>query len=56
MKSGAKIGKVLYFTTAYPKNITPAAEGYHLPARNGSAPHRKPGQKAAAVAARNHEE
>jgi hypothetical protein len=48
MKSGAKIGKVLYFTTAYPKNITPAAEGYHLPARNGSAPHRKPGQKAAA--------
>lgn len=46
MKSGAKIGKVLYFTTAYPKNITPAAEGYHLPARNGSAPYREPELKA----------
>lgn len=47
MKSGAKIGKVLYFTTAYPKNITPAAEGCHRPARKGTVPHHKPWPKAA---------
>jgi hypothetical protein len=39
VKSGAKIGKVLYFTTASAKNITLRTQGYYrsAPARSQTA-------------------